>query len=44
MTDAIAHGILTFAMTPSAVQGTARANSNATTKYDPKFRGSLAIK
>ena len=43
MADAIAHGILTFAMTPSAVQGTARA-SNATTKYDPKFHGSLAIK
>jgi Zn-dependent M28 family amino/carboxypeptidase len=44
MTDAIAHGILTFAMTPSAVQGTARANGNATMKYDPTFRGSLAIK
>ena len=29
MTDAIAHGILTFAMTKSAVQGTDRANENA---------------
>ena len=42
MTDAIAHGILTFAMTPSAVQGTARANSNA--MHDPTFRGSHAIR
>ena len=43
MTDAIAHAILTFAMTSSAVQGTDRASDNAT-KYDPTFRGSRAIK
>jgi Zn-dependent M28 family amino/carboxypeptidase len=43
MTDAIAHAILTFAMTSSAVQGTDRASDNAT-RYDPTFRGSRAIK
>jgi hypothetical protein len=39
MTDAVAHAILTFAMTASAVQGTDKAS-----KYDPKFRGSRAVK
>jgi hypothetical protein len=43
MTDAIAHAILTFATTSSAVQGTGRASDNAT-RYDPTFRGSRAIK
>jgi Zn-dependent M28 family amino/carboxypeptidase len=42
MTDAIAHAILTFAMTSSAVQGTDKGSDNA--KYDPTFRGSRAIK
>ena len=42
MTDAMAHAILTFAMTSSAVQGTDKANDKAT--YDPVFRGSTAIK
>jgi Zn-dependent M28 family amino/carboxypeptidase len=42
MSDAIAHGILTFAMTTSAVQGTARGNANG--HYDPAFRGHLAIR
>ena len=42
MTDAMAHAILTFAMTTSAVQGTDKGNDNAT--YDPTFRGSRAIK
>jgi Zn-dependent M28 family amino/carboxypeptidase len=41
-TDAMAHAILTFAMTSSAVQGTDKASDNAT--YDPTFRGSQAIK
>ena len=43
MTDAIAHRILTFAMTQSAVQGTDQGNDKAT-KYAPTFRGSRAIK
>jgi len=43
MTDAIAHGILTFAMTSSAVQGTDQASDKAKS-YDPAFRGSKAIK
>ena len=43
MTDAVAHAILTFAMTSSAVQGTDKGSDNAT-KYDPTFRGSRAIK
>ena len=44
MSDAIAHAVLTFAMTSSAVQGTDKASGNATKPYDPTFRGSLAIK
>jgi Zn-dependent M28 family amino/carboxypeptidase len=43
MTDAIAHGILTFAMTQSAVQGTDQSDDKAT-KYAPTYRGSRAIK
>jgi hypothetical protein len=43
MTDAIAHAILTFAMTSSAVQGTDKGSDKAA-KYDPTFRGSHAIK
>jgi len=43
MTDALAHAVLTFAMTSSAVQGTDKGSDNAT-KYDPTFRGSRAIK
>jgi hypothetical protein len=42
MTDAMAHAVLTFAMTSSAVEGTDRASDNAA--YDPTFRGSKAIK
>jgi Zn-dependent M28 family amino/carboxypeptidase len=42
MTDAMAHAILTFAMTSSAVQGTDKGNANAT--YKPTFHGSRAIK
>jgi copper homeostasis protein CutC len=42
MADATAHAILTFAMTTSAVQGTDKANDNAT--YDPTFHGSRAVK
>jgi Zn-dependent M28 family amino/carboxypeptidase len=42
MSDALAHGVLTFAMTSSAVQGTDKANS--TSVYDPAFRGSSAIR
>jgi Zn-dependent M28 family amino/carboxypeptidase len=40
MTDAIAHAILTFAMTTSAVQGTDKGKAT----YDPTFRGPRAIK
>ena len=42
MTDAMAHAVMTFAMTSSAVTGTDKGNVNAT--YDPTFRGSSAIK
>ena len=35
MTDAIAHAILTFAMTSSAVQGTDKGNANATSTSRP---------
>ena len=41
MSDAIAHAILTFAMSSSAVQGTDKGNKAA---YDPTFRGHRAIK
>ena len=43
MTDAMAHAILTFAMSTSAVQGTEKSGDKAG-KYDPAFRGSSAIK
>ncbi len=43
MTDAMAHAILTFAMTSSAVQGTGKGNASGTS-YEPTFRGSQAIK
>jgi Zn-dependent M28 family amino/carboxypeptidase len=42
MTDAIAHAVLTFAMTTSAVQGTNKGSDKATN--DPTFRGHRAIK
>ena len=42
MTDAMAHAILTFAMTTSAVQGTDKGSDKAT--HDPTFRGHRAIK
>ena len=42
MTDAMAHAVLTFAMTTSAVQGTDRASGNAA--YEPTFHGAKAIK
>ena len=42
MSDAIAHAILTFAMTTSAVQGTDKGSDKAS--YDPTFRGHRAIK
>ena len=43
MTDAVAHAVLTFASTTSAVQGTDKGSDKATS-YDPTFRGSHAIK
>ena len=42
MTDAIAHAILTFAMTSSAVEGTGKGNKPI--GYEPTFRGSHAVK
>ncbi|HEX3196280.1 MAG TPA: hypothetical protein VHR39_01875 [Propionibacteriaceae bacterium] len=42
MTDAIAHAVLTFAMTTSAVQGTNKGSDKATN--DPTFHGHRAIK
>jgi Zn-dependent M28 family amino/carboxypeptidase len=42
MTDAMAHAILTFAMTSSAVQGTAKGTADG--QYSPTFRGTHAIK
>ncbi len=42
MTDAMAHAILTFAMTSSAIQGTAKGTASG--QYSPTFRGTLAIK
>ena len=38
MSDAIAHATLTYATTTSAVNGTAKASTNAK-KYDPAFSG-----
>ena len=42
MSDALAHGLLTFAMTTSAVEGTGKGNANG--QYNPSFRGHLAIR
>ena len=42
MTDAMAHAILTFAMTSSA--GSAPTRAAQGDEYDPGFRGSHAIK
>ena len=42
MTDAVAHAVLTFAMTTSAVPGTDKGTRNAT--YAPTHHGSLAVK
>ena len=43
MSDAIAHATLTYAMTRSAVSGTAKASSNAV-GYDPVFKGHHATR
>jgi Zn-dependent M28 family amino/carboxypeptidase len=43
MSDAIAHATLTYAMTTSAVNGTAKASSSAV-GYDPVFKGHLATR
>ena len=43
MSDAAAHGVLTFAQTTSAVEGTDKADDNST-KYDPQYKGSKAIR
>ena len=42
MTDAVAHAVLTFAMTSSAVEGTGKGTKSKV--YDPTFRGSHALK
>ncbi len=43
MSDAVAHGVLTFAQTTSAVEGSDKA-SDSSTKYDPAYKGSKAIR
>ena len=43
MSDAAAHGVLTFAQTTSAVEGTDKGSDNST-KYDPQYKGSKAIR
>jgi copper homeostasis protein CutC len=43
MSDAVAHGVLTFAQTTSAVEGTDKA-SDGSTNYDPQYKGSKAIR
>jgi Zn-dependent M28 family amino/carboxypeptidase len=43
MSDAVAHGVLTFAQTTSAVEGTDKGNDSST-KYDPDYKGSKAIR
>jgi Zn-dependent M28 family amino/carboxypeptidase len=43
MSDAVAHGVLTFAQTTSAVQGTDKG-SDSSTEYDPDYKGSKAIR
>ena len=42
MSDAIAHSTLTFAMTTSAVNGTAKGGGNSS--IDMAMKGNLAIK
>jgi Zn-dependent M28 family amino/carboxypeptidase len=43
MSDAVAHGVLTFAQTTSSVQGTDKGSDSSTT-YDPDYKGSKAIR
>ena len=43
MSDALAHALLTFAMSTSAVEGTAKGNAKGQ-QYDPSFKGHLAIR
>ena len=43
MSDALAHALLTFAMSTSAVQGTAKGKATGQ-QYDPSFKGHLAIR
>jgi Zn-dependent M28 family amino/carboxypeptidase len=43
MSDAVAHGVLTFAQTTSAVEGTDKA-SDSSTKYDPDYKGNKTIR
>jgi hypothetical protein len=42
MSDAVAHAILTFAMTTSAVPGTDKGTRSAA--YAPTFHGSYAVR
>jgi Zn-dependent M28 family amino/carboxypeptidase len=42
MSDAVAHAVLTFAMTTSAVQGTDKGSG--TPGYDPAFKGHRAVR
>jgi Zn-dependent M28 family amino/carboxypeptidase len=43
MSDALAHALLTFAMSTSAVEGTAKGKAKGQ-QYDPSFKGHLAIR
>ena len=43
MSDALAHALLTFAMSTSAVEGTAKGKAQGQ-EYDPSFKGHLAIR
>jgi hypothetical protein len=42
MADAMAHGLLTFANTTSAVEGTGKGKGSPA--YDPSFKGHKAIR
>jgi len=42
--DALAHGLWTFAMTTSATEGTGKGNGNANGLYDPQFKGDKAVR
>ncbi len=44
MSDALAHGLWTFAMTTSATEGTGKGNGNANGLYDPQFKGDKAVR